>query len=38
VLTCARKGGLSRSAGQARIDCRWSADARTAMLDLVIGK
>ncbi|EGJ19856.1 hypothetical protein RSWS8N_16889 [Cereibacter sphaeroides WS8N] len=38
VLTCAREGSLSRPAGLARIDCRWSADARTAMLDLVIGK
>ncbi|MGP3698203.1 DUF4431 domain-containing protein [Rhodobacter sp. NSM] len=38
VLSCAREGGLSRPAGQARIDCRWSADARTAVLDLVIRK
>lgn len=38
LLGCARQGGLSRPAGQARIDCRWGADARTALLDLVIRK
>lgn len=36
LLSCARQGGLARPAGPARIDCRWGADARTAVLDLAI--